>query len=41
MELFTAALRFMCAEGLQADLINTVLEVDEDGRVQRYPFPDG
>jgi predicted nuclease of predicted toxin-antitoxin system len=40
VELFTAALLAIRDHDPPLDMVNTVLEVDEDGRVVRYPMPD-
>lgn len=40
IELFTAALSAIRDHHPPLDMVNTVLEVDEDGRVVRYSLPD-
>ena len=40
VELFTAALSVIRDHDPPLDLVNTVLEVSEDGRVVRYSLPD-
>lgn len=39
VELFSAALRFIAAATPPLDMVNTVLEVDGEGRVQQYALP--